>query len=130
MEDFDDNNYVSFYDFITHVGPLTENLTKDLILKILELIRFLNEKNLHNLFYPQDVYVDRKTAEIRIDCCGDRRHFKLQEDYISDLWELGFFAFTCLKSIPPYTRKSSSDIHYTCLVKGNHQKFWTQINRK
>ena len=80
----------------------------------------MKEKNHPSMFYPEEVFLDKKTGKVRVDCYGDRKHFKLKEEYISELWELGFLVFMCFRALPPYTRKSSSDVHYSCLVKGSH----------
>ena len=66
---------------------------------------------------PEDLFINSSTGEIIIDTYGDREHFKVKSESLSDVWELGSFIFTCLKNIPPYQNKLAKDPHFNCLIK-------------
>lgn len=75
-------------------------------------------KGFSNCFNSNDVLFDKATGKIRIDNYGDGRHFVTKEELSSDVWELGSLLFTLLKANPPYSKKTPSDPHYSCLNKG------------
>ena len=62
LEEKKTSNFMVFYDFAVELAPLSERLIKDLTVKLLELIRVLNEKGLYNCLYPEDIYIERKTG--------------------------------------------------------------------
>lgn len=110
------------------MGNLTENLVRDIAFNLVDFIDFMDLKGFSNCFNSNDVLFERTTGRIRIDSYGDCRYFLLKEEIGSNIWELGSLLFTLLKGNPPYDKKTQSDPRYSCLSKGQFQKFWGTIS--
>jgi len=112
------------------MGGLSESLVRDIAYNLIELIDFMDLKGFSHCFNSNDVLFEKATGKVRIDNYGDGRYFLLKEELNSDVWELGSLLFTLLKGNPPYSKKTQSDPHYSCLQKGQFQKFWGIVPEK
>lgn len=117
-------SHVNLYDFVVQVGSLSETVARDLAHSLVEFAEEMEKKGFSGCFNSNDVCFERATGRVRVDNYGDWRFFCNKEELGPDAWEVGSLLFTLLKGNPPYSKKSQSDPHYSCLNKGQFQKFW------
>lgn len=60
------------------MGSLSEKLAKNFVFKLLNFIRYMEQNGFCCCFSSNDIFIEKKTGQIKIDNYGDSRHFNLK----------------------------------------------------
>ena len=124
--------FCHFYENLIEYGPYSENIVRTYAKKLIDLIEFMHEKGIKNGFYPEDLYIEKMTYQLRIDNYGDRLFFKAKDSQegLNDNWSFGNVIFTFFNRYPPYSQPTTTDKFYLLLKNKNYAKFWEKSKRK